>query len=61
MTELYHNRARRELLGTRARQSALSRFDSRVGLRAWEDLYREVAVSGHLRDKGLPPARTTMA
>ncbi len=56
MTELYHNRARRELLGTRARQFALSRFDSRVGLQAWEELYRKVAVGGHLRDTVWPPA-----
>ncbi|MGH9942614.1 MAG: glycosyltransferase [Pyrinomonadaceae bacterium] len=42
MVEIARAPAERRLLGARAKQSAMSRFDSRVGLRVWENLYREV-------------------
>jgi glycosyltransferase involved in cell wall biosynthesis len=43
MTEIYSDPNLREQLATRAKRLAFERFDSGMGLRAWEQLYREVA------------------
>ena len=43
MLELYHAPELRRQLGTRAQALAAERFDSRRGLHAWEQLYRELA------------------
>lgn len=43
MREIYSNAELREQLAERARKMAFERFDSGMGLRAWENLYREVA------------------
>lgn len=43
MTELYLDPRLRENLSTRGKQLAIERFDSGMGMKAWEQLYREVA------------------
>jgi glycosyltransferase involved in cell wall biosynthesis len=43
MCELYNEPELRRRLGTRAQARAADRFDSRTGLRAWTELYRELA------------------
>ena len=44
MTEIYRDSGLREQLATKAKRLAFERFDSVMGLRAWEQLYREVAA-----------------
>jgi glycosyltransferase involved in cell wall biosynthesis len=44
MRKIYSNPALRQKLSARARTVAFERFDSRIGLKAWEMLYREVAA-----------------
>jgi glycosyltransferase involved in cell wall biosynthesis len=44
MRELYGNPALRQQLAERGRKIAFERFDSGMGLRAWENLYRELAA-----------------
>lgn len=43
MTEIYVDAELRNRLATRAKTLAFERFDSGMGLQAWEQLYREVA------------------
>ena len=43
MTEIYRDSDLREQLATNAKRLAFERFDSGMGLRAWEQLYRELA------------------
>lgn len=43
MIKLYREPELRRRLGQRAHAEASQRFDSRTGLRAWENLYRELA------------------
>jgi glycosyltransferase involved in cell wall biosynthesis len=43
MRELYSNPGLRQQLADRAKTIAFERFDSGLGLRAWENLYREIA------------------
>ncbi len=49
MMKLYREPELRRQLGERGRAAAGERFDSRTGLRAWEQLYRELAPQPHLR------------
>lgn len=42
MTEIYQDPGLRHDLATRAKRLAFERFDSGMGLKAWEHLYREV-------------------
>ncbi|HYX42776.1 MAG TPA: glycosyltransferase [Pyrinomonadaceae bacterium] len=43
MIELYNEPELRQHLGARAQARATARFDSRTGLQAWTELYRELA------------------
>ena len=43
MIELYNEPELRRHLGARAQARATARFDSRTGLQAWTELYRELA------------------
>lgn len=45
MNEIYSDRDLREKLAVNARRTAFERFDSGMGLRAWEQLYKEVALA----------------
>jgi len=46
MTEIYLDPELRQRLATSAKRLAFERFDSGMGLQAWEQLYREVAQRG---------------
>jgi glycosyltransferase involved in cell wall biosynthesis len=46
MSELYLNPELRQRLAASAKRLAFERFDSGMGLKAWEQLYREVARGG---------------